>query len=126
MRDSCDGHVHNISLIYLNSIVPSFISDIDECAAAAPCDSNAVCTNTIGNYTCACNGGYEGDGFTCTGKCVVMTVRLALCKSIKEITSTPDNLNAWHFSSISFVLFVYLLVYFVCLFILFQDINKGH
>ena len=51
-------------------IVISLISDIDECttAADARCDTNAGCTNTIGNYTCACNGGYEGDGLMCTGK----------------------------------------------------------
>jgi len=31
------------------------------------CDKNATCTNIIGGSTCACNTGYFGGGFTCTG-----------------------------------------------------------
>ena len=43
-------------------------SDIDECAISSDnCDSNAVCTNTAGSFTCACNQGYTGDGLTCLG-----------------------------------------------------------
>ena len=34
----------------------------------SPCDGNAVCTNTPGSFTCACNEGYSGDGITCTGQ----------------------------------------------------------
>ena len=31
----------------------------------SPCDPNAACTNTPGNYTCGpCNIGYSGDGYT--------------------------------------------------------------
>ena len=45
------------------------ILDIDECTTLIhECDGNATCSNTIGNYTCACNEGYSGDGFACTGK----------------------------------------------------------
>ena len=29
------------------------------------CHVNATCSDTDGNYTCACNDGFEGDGFTC-------------------------------------------------------------
>ena len=43
-------------------------TDIDECAEQSPCDGNAVCTNTPGSFTCACNEGYSGDGITCTGQ----------------------------------------------------------
>ena len=25
------------------------------------------CNNTIGSYNCSCNGGYDGNGFNCTG-----------------------------------------------------------
>ncbi|MBI1825238.1 MAG: hypothetical protein HY287_04485 [Planctomycetes bacterium] len=40
--------------------------DIDECAnGTARCDANATCTNTPGGFTCACDTGSVGDGFTC-------------------------------------------------------------
>ena len=32
------------------------------------CDDDATCNNTVGNYTCDCNDGYEGNGYMCTGK----------------------------------------------------------
>ena len=42
--------------------------DVDECALGTDnCAANAICTNTDGSYTCACNTGYSGDGITCTG-----------------------------------------------------------
>ena len=45
-------------------------TDIDECAAQSPCHTNALCTNTLGSFTCACNAGYTGDGLTCYGRCL--------------------------------------------------------
>ena len=53
--------------------------DIDECSTNShSCDTNAVCSNTDGSYTCPCNSGYSGDGKTCTGK-------LFLVLSIREV-----------------------------------------
>ena len=47
----------------------SIASDINECNTGQhECDVNARCLNTDGSYTCLCNGGYDGDGFSCTGK----------------------------------------------------------
>jgi len=45
-------------------------ADIDECKAnISNCHTNAVCNNTVGNYTCECECGYYGDGITsCVGK----------------------------------------------------------
>ncbi|CAH3023193.1 unnamed protein product, partial [Porites evermanni] len=43
--------------------------DIDECSINShSCDVNAVCSNTVGLYVCACKAGYSGDGNTCTGE----------------------------------------------------------
>ena len=44
-------------------------SDVDECSTNDhSCrDANAVCTNTVGSYACACKAGYTGDGRTCNG-----------------------------------------------------------
>jgi len=46
--------------------VDGVCSDLDECTQGFhSCDMNATCTNTEGGYDCACNEGYEGDGFAC-------------------------------------------------------------
>ena len=46
-----------------------FYIDIDECTANTDnCHVNAICTNTIGSYTCQCMTGYEGNGTHCVGK----------------------------------------------------------
>jgi cysteine-rich repeat protein len=40
--------------------------DIDECASGQDdCAADATCTNTRGGFTCACNGGFVGDGKRC-------------------------------------------------------------
>ena len=45
------------------------ISDIDECADGThTCDSNAVCADTDGTFTCTCDSGYTGDGQSCMGE----------------------------------------------------------
>ncbi len=41
-------------------------ADVDECAAGADnCADDATCTNTMGDFSCACNAGYQGDGTVC-------------------------------------------------------------
>ena len=46
-----------------------FVLDIHECSTSShSCDVNAVCSNTVGSYTCACKLGYSGNGRTCSGK----------------------------------------------------------
>jgi hypothetical protein len=43
--------------------------DINECTTgAANCNANAVCTDTLGSFTCACKPGFAGNGSVCTGK----------------------------------------------------------
>ena len=47
--------------------------DFDECSGQGNgnnCHSQATCTNTIGSFTCACKGGYSGNGVTCTGSLI--------------------------------------------------------
>jgi len=40
--------------------------DIDECSTGTnDCDVNAICTNTIGSYSCKCKPGYIGNGTEC-------------------------------------------------------------
>ena len=42
-----------------------FPIDDNECESGK-CDINATCTDSIGSFTCECNGGYTGDGLSCT------------------------------------------------------------
>ena len=59
----------NIS--YFNALYVTYNchADIDECSANShSCDVNAVCSNTVGSYACACKAGFTGDGKTCSGK----------------------------------------------------------
>ncbi|MBU1218553.1 hypothetical protein KKF34_04020 [Myxococcota bacterium] len=44
----------------------SVCSDINECTEGThTCDTNASCINNTGSFTCTCNPGYSGDGYTC-------------------------------------------------------------
>ena len=45
--------------------------DIQNCGLNGDnaCDAHATCSDTDGSYTCECNQGYHGDGFTCAGEC---------------------------------------------------------
>jgi len=55
--------------------------DTDECATnTAKCDTHASCSNTpAGSYTCTCNIGYNGNGFTCDG---MLTAEAGLCVTL--------------------------------------------
>lgn len=48
--------------------------DYDECEEGVDnCDENSRCTNTPGGYTCQCDIGYSGDGFTCDGRYILVS-----------------------------------------------------
>ena len=62
-----------VQAIVLRGAQPAVLSelvlvdiDTNECALDLDtCIENAVCTNTIGSYTCDCVDGYSGDGTSC-------------------------------------------------------------
>ncbi|XP_064398693.1 leishmanolysin-like peptidase isoform X2 [Halichondria panicea] len=46
--------------------VTNFTAGVPSPCLSSPCDVNAVCTSDLNSdFTCACNSGYVGDGFTC-------------------------------------------------------------
>ncbi|XP_015773266.1 PREDICTED: uromodulin-like isoform X1 [Acropora digitifera] len=65
-------------------------SDADECSNNDhSCDVNAVCSNTVGSYACACKAGYTGDGRNCTDIDVdECTSGLHSCHSFASCTNT--------------------------------------
>lgn len=40
--------------------------DINECQDRIDrCDTNAICVNEVGTYSCQCKPGFEGNGYYC-------------------------------------------------------------
>lgn len=71
--------------------------DANECTGGThDCDPNALCTNTVGSFTCACKGGYEGDGKACaaTGCDPGFTKSGASCVDINECTGGSHGCDA--------------------------------
>ena len=51
-----------------------FYTDVDECADNnGGCSEFATCINVPDSFNCICNTGYTGDGFTCTGKTLILS-----------------------------------------------------
>ena len=47
--------------------------DVDECQKEDhKCHDEAECVNVVGSYNCACKTGFEGDGFNCTRKWLLL------------------------------------------------------
>jgi hypothetical protein len=42
--------------------------DIDECSGINDCHPDAICTDTMGSYTCECKPGFNGDGRSCASR----------------------------------------------------------
>ena len=64
--------------------------DKNECALANPCSQNAVCTNTLGSYECACKTGFVGDGAICVdlNECLFNN---GGCSPNADCTNTPGS-----------------------------------
>jgi hypothetical protein len=51
----------------VENLICRFHLDVNECLSNSTCDADATCNNTEGSYTCTCDSGYSGDGFSCDG-----------------------------------------------------------
>ncbi|XP_047342172.1 putative wall-associated receptor kinase-like 16 [Impatiens glandulifera] len=58
------GYFCNCSSGYQgNPYLVNGCKDIDECSSASnPCNSSAICVNSVGNFSCSCLKGFVGDG----------------------------------------------------------------
>ena len=62
---------------------------VDECALGTnDCDVNATCADTEDGYTCACNVGFVGDGFTCVPETTTTTTTTQAPTSTTTTTTT--------------------------------------
>ena len=74
------NHVHFMCYRFSCQIFSSYYNgmwtaDMNECTSGIHgCNLHATCHNTQGSYTCSCNRGYTGNGFTCTGIVYIMSV----------------------------------------------------
>lgn len=50
----------------------------DECLSV-PCHPNATCINTVGGFSCTCDGGLVGDGFVCVETMEEVAEQLDAC-----------------------------------------------
>ena len=66
--DNCSSTITVLINSISNNISFMLSIDIDECAdGSAQCDPNAMCVDTIGNYSCPCNQGYIANEDRCDG-----------------------------------------------------------
>ena len=73
--NQCDHNCTSTEVSYYCSCLPGYrlvnntnCIDIDECTEGSDtCHANATCMNTVGSFSCDCNGLYTGDGENCTG-----------------------------------------------------------
>ena len=68
----CLGQLFGPEYGCISSLVNSALlfSDDNECISGTHnCNTSAACTNTAGSFpfTCTCNAGFSGDGFSCAG-----------------------------------------------------------
>ena len=81
---------HAFPLIVVEIVVPVtcfvIIVDIDECQTPDACQSDHVCNNTVGSYTCVCPLGYVADSGpqnplnpVCVGKSVSHLLATLCC-----------------------------------------------
>ena len=68
-ENNCIG-INNFKGVAIHNNFPAFhVTDVNECAASADnCDLNAICTNTVGSFTCTCRSSFFGNGISCESK----------------------------------------------------------
>ena len=77
--------------------LPIFSLDIKECDLGTDgCHDNATCTDGNGSYTCECNIGYTGDGFSCNGTFLLISIYLIGALNVSQASRAillPDTIS---------------------------------
>jgi hypothetical protein len=60
---------------------------VNDCARTTRCDAHASCVETSESYTCTCNTGFTGDGFTCSALAACVATP-SLCSPNAVCTTT--------------------------------------
>eukprot|EP01137_Pigoraptor_chileana_P037331 Opistho-2@34264 len=85
------------------------VYDIDECLVfqsnskkipSRPCHQYSKCTNTIGGYTCVCNGGFSGDGFNCIDITPPVVRTVVPIVTVAQYSDEAAIYTAFHVSSV--------------------------
>ena len=75
-------------------LINYILIDINECSNVEDnnCHKNAICTNTNGSFICQCQNGYTGNGTTCTGKWLdVSIIKEVLLLVINKCSNAEYN-----------------------------------
>jgi len=66
VKVSCAAPIYFLRILQFFFIM---LQDDDECSDGTHnCSATGgICNNTSGGFTCACQSGYDGDGYNCTG-----------------------------------------------------------
>lgn len=64
--------------------------DVDECLGNNDCDSNAQCSNSVGNYVCSCKQGFIGDGKSCACESGFDIASNGTCVDVDECAEKND------------------------------------
>ena len=84
----------NQIIIKNSKLRTNFVLDVNECVTEPPCHINATCNNTEGSYTCTCDAGYSGDGFSCDGTSgIQLAIVIAIVITRKQIIMKNSKLH---------------------------------
>ena len=84
---------------YYNNIISfKYIIDQDECCVGTFCHVNASCSDSLGDFNCSCNDGFNGNGTDCESKYDMLNLffkvkKFRSCDLAMPVTPAPCCLS---------------------------------
>ena len=69
-RSANDTFFQEISFFHVRAEINECTTDVDDCHA------QAICSNSVGSFSCTCHTGYTGNGKHCSGALIVTVVKI--------------------------------------------------